>query len=148
MFESNSDIKRFKRAIKQAMKMDWRLSEAKAKSLTELAVRLGYIDGSRVRKLQNKLEHGEVFLREDGEWACITCGGNCGQCGDTAFYGNVGFSVQHIVNRIEGGRIQRKSKLKAFLERQVRLVLFILIWIIWLGFIALVSWEVSKRMYG
>lgn len=40
------------------------------------------------------------YIREDGAVACIVCGGNCGQCGNTAKLGNIGFSMNHMVKQL------------------------------------------------
>lgn len=38
-----------------------------------------------------------LYIREDGEVACFTCGGNCGQCGSTGRLGNIGLSFERVV---------------------------------------------------
>lgn len=49
-----------------------------------------------------KLMEQGFYKREDGNVACISCGGNCGQCGNTSKLGNIGFSFNGIVNSLNG----------------------------------------------
>jgi len=50
-----------------------------------------------------KLAKEGYYVRGDGKLACITCGGNCGQCGNTSKLGNIGFEMQSIINSLHCG---------------------------------------------
>jgi len=49
------------------------------------------------QKIANRIASGEYVIK-DGRPVCSTCGGNCGQCGNTETLGNIGFSFDTIVN--------------------------------------------------
>jgi hypothetical protein len=99
----------FRKRLKQAEAKGWRLDHAEARSLAELSVLLGYTD--RGERLAYGLEHGAYMMRPDGVWACTTCGGNCGQCGETGFLGNIGFSLDQIVASHNGHKPVAPRKL-------------------------------------
>lgn len=48
-----------------------------------------------------------LAIMQDGSkcwiWVCDFCGGNCGQCGMTSIVGNVGFSMQTMVDNLNKG---------------------------------------------
>lgn len=89
----NPSNKAFVKMLRQAARKGWKLDEAEATALVDEGVSLGHIDPDRAKKLIDKLKYGHVYLRTDGQWACTVCGGNCGQCGDTGFYGNIGMDM-------------------------------------------------------
>lgn len=92
----------FLHMISQASAKGWRLDETEARELVDLGLGLNLIEPEQATKLKRELQYGHVFLREDGKWACTTCGGNCGQCGMTDFYGNIGFSMDHLARTDQG----------------------------------------------
>lgn len=83
--------------LKQAEAMGWRLDTTEAKALVDLGVQIGHIDPARASRLAYGLTFGEYMLRRDGKWACTTCGGNCGQCGNTDLLGNIGLDFDRLV---------------------------------------------------
>lgn len=92
-----------RKLLRKAKRNNWdRFSEEEAEEFVNTMLEAGLIHPSLSRKLRNKLILGETYLRKDGYWACKTCGGNCGQCGDTSFYGNIGFSLQQVGDTFEG----------------------------------------------
>lgn len=92
----------FLHMISQASAKGWRLDHAKARELVDLGIGLNMIDPENASTMMHELEFGHVFLRDDGHWACTTCGGNCGQCGMTSVYGNIGFSIDHLAQTEQG----------------------------------------------
>lgn len=123
----------FWRMIAQASNKGWRLDKDEARVLVEAGIGLGFIDAKRGPKLARELEYGGVMLREDGQWACSTCGGNCGncgQCGMTDFYGNIGFSMDHMVKTEAGRHSLPRYALKSVRRfAMVRKIVFVLAFI-------------------
>lgn len=151
----SNEVRELGRHVRAARRQGWRLAEGQAKEFGEAALKAGAIDIERLPKFIRKLEHGELFLRDDGQWACTTCGGNCGQCGDTGFLGNIGFSFDHLVNT-DAGRafqhIQREAERRAitrqWLRAGFRSFVYFCIWVIYLAVITYGSWQVAKWIYG
>lgn len=54
-------------------------------------------EGFYLRKQAIGLASGEYVVK-NGLVVCATCGGNCGQCGNTDTLGNIGFDFQTIVD--------------------------------------------------
>lgn len=59
----------------------------------------GELTGTNDPKEAELLRQG-YFIRADGKVACTTCGGNCGQCGNTAKLGNIGYNLNHMVKQL------------------------------------------------
>lgn len=97
----NPTNKSFAKKLRQAAHKGWRLDESEARVLVEEGIALGHIDKDRAARLIDKLKYGQVYLRTDGQWACAVCGGNCGQCGDTGFYGNIGMDMDVLGQTFE-----------------------------------------------
>lgn len=89
--------KDFQTRIRQAIAKGWRMDRSEAVALTDLAILHGDIDVDQGGRMVRHLEQGAIMRRDNGQWVCTTCGGNCGQCGMTDFIGNVGFSFDRIV---------------------------------------------------
>lgn len=51
-------------------------------------------------RIAARLASGEFTRRADGKLVCATCGGNCGQCGNTGVLGNVPADMQALVNSL------------------------------------------------
>lgn len=49
---------------------------------------------------------GLMWAKVGGEWreVCNFCGGNCGQCGITGRIGNVPFSLERMISKVEAGQ--------------------------------------------
>lgn len=109
----------YAKLIVKASQNEWRLDKEDADALVELGIELGHIDPSRSSKIARELQFGQVMLREDGVWACTVCGGNCGQCGMTDFYGNIGFSFDHIVGKFFNEDINPKYKMKGWFRKLI-----------------------------
>lgn len=54
------------------------------------------------------LPNGYMWRKIGGEWrqVCDTCGGNCGQCGDTGKLGNVPADMDFIIKKTGMNKIR------------------------------------------
>lgn len=83
--------------IQRAIRNGWRCNKADAALLSNYAVERNEIEPDQRDRMVRHLENGDIMRRNNGQWVCTTCGGNCGQCGMTDFIGNPGFSFDRIV---------------------------------------------------
>ncbi len=93
---------------------NWKLLRSEAEALVNAGVACDLINPDKANKLINGLVFGEYIFRGDGKWACSTCHGNCGQCGDTDFLGNIGFNFDAIVGANErlNAIVARQNKMR------------------------------------
>lgn len=65
-------------------------------------------DKWRKERIKDGLERGE-FVINKGLVVCSTCGGNCGQCGNTGILGNIGFDMNVLVKSVNQGPMRYKN---------------------------------------
>lgn len=123
--EVKDKILRYKQLIKQAQQESWLLNAELANELASVAVSVKHIHPEFESRLAKGLQFGEYYIREDNKWACRTCGGNCGQCGNTNMLGNIGFSFDKLIDNLEPSEVEEKSFVLSYEKFLQELSLFL-----------------------
>src|SRR6185436_398319 len=134
MTTPNEPMKHYKRLLDKARQANWRVSAELAEELSFVAVAVNHIPADKRLRLAYGLTHGEYYVRPDGNWACTTCAGNCGQCGKTDMLGNIGFSFDQVVNSHQVVNPHQGVKVTDKPEKEVSLAslfwLSVLVWVV------------------